>query len=65
MTNVQFDSEREESRFRLRPLEPPRGLYEFVIKLGLAKDNKEANIVLLIITGLAALIGILYPFMFG
>lgn len=68
MTDVRFDSEEEELRsplFVIRPLEPPQGYYQFIIKLGLAKDNEEAGKVMAIVAMGAVVVAILYPFIFG
>lgn len=68
VNGVQFNTEEEDKQyggFRFRPIEPPKGFYEFFVKNGFAKNNEEAGKLMLAITIGAIIIGILYPFVFG
>lgn len=62
---VQFDSEEELRKFRAPSDSSGGGLYQFFIKLGLAKNNKEAEKVMMIVAVVAIIIAIVYPFVFG
>lgn len=65
MTNVQFESEEDNGGFHLRPVPPPKGFYQLFIKNGWAKNTEEAGKIMATIALVAALIAILYPFLFG
>jgi hypothetical protein len=57
MTNVTFNEEKSApSQTR-----SPKGLYKLAIKLGLAKDEREAKVVLLAVALIAALVAVIYP----
>ncbi len=65
MTNVEFESEEDNGGFHLRPVPPPKGMYQFFIKHGFAKNMEDAGKLMLVIAVVAIIIGIAYPFLFG
>ncbi len=60
MANVTFDEETS-TQPRVQRSSEPRGLYKLVVKLGLAKDEQQANIALIVIALLAIAVAIIYP----
>jgi hypothetical protein len=64
MSDVSFN---EESEVVQTPMSAPstskKGLYGLVIKMGLAKDEKQASGVLLVIALIAVAIAVIYPFL--
>jgi hypothetical protein len=60
MANVQFDDQRS-----TYTVQKKSGLTDMVIKMGLAKDAKGAQVVLLIIAVIAAAIGLFFMFSGG
>lgn len=66
-TGVEFNEPVENTGggLRLRPISPPKGMYRWLITLGIAKDNTEAERFLYLIVLGAIAIGVAYPFLFG
>ncbi len=63
MENIEFN-ENQPMVSRPSPVSAqPKGLYKLVISLGLAKDQKGAEGVLIAIAIIAILIGVVYPFL--
>lgn len=60
MANVQFDDQQT-----TYTVQKKNGLTEMIIKTGLAKDTKGAQVVLLIIAIIAAVIGLFFIFSGG
>jgi hypothetical protein len=63
MTDVQFNSEGDMPV--PQPAPRPKGLYGLVIKMGLAKDEQGARVVLVIIAIAAVVLAIAYPIFFS
>ncbi len=62
MTDVQFTGE-EAPLVQPQAPRQPRGLYKLVISLGLAKDEKSASAMLIVIAIIAIAVGVIYPFL--